>query len=104
MTQLLTWFLLLSLVLNTTLPPSLVHAREAAATGGTSAQSTAALARPGQSMTLLPDGRWLLLGGEGATGPQARASLWDPHTETMTLVEPLLRARTGHSATVLPDG
>src|SRR5204863_3857668 len=81
MTQFLTWSLLLTFVLNTMLPPALVHALEASATKGTSAQAAAALARPGQSLTLLPDGRWLLVGGDGPNGPQARASLWDPHSE-----------------------
>ena len=32
----------------------------------------------GQSATLLPDGRWLMLGGLGATGPMGKAAIWDP--------------------------
>ncbi len=97
--------LLLTVVAQTAVPPSLLQSFVAhAAAAETNQPSSPFLARPGQSMTLLPDGRWLLLGGEGPTGPQARASLWDPHNETMTLLESLLRARTGHSATALPDG
>jgi RHS repeat-associated protein len=59
----------------------------------------------GQSATLLPDGRWLVLGGEGPSGPLASASLWDPRTQTLTLLSSgLLQARAGHTATILPDG
>ncbi len=97
--------LLLTVVVQTVVPPSLLLSFVAhAAAAETNQHSSPLLARLGQSMTLLPDGRWLLIGGEGPTGPQARASLWDPHSETMTLLEPLLRTRTGHSATALPDG
>jgi RHS repeat-associated protein len=60
---------------------------------------------PGQSVTLLPDGRWLLVGGQGAQGPLGTASIFDPETTTTTPVtQPLLQARAGHTATVLADG
>ncbi|MBI3302592.1 MAG: Ig-like domain-containing protein, partial [Deltaproteobacteria bacterium] len=59
----------------------------------------------GQTSTLLPDGRWLFLGGEGPSGPLATATLWDPHTATLTTVAHSLQfPRAWHSATVLPDG
>src|SRR5437762_13221262 len=35
-------------------------------------------ALPGQSQTLMPDGRILLLGGEGANGPANTLALQDP--------------------------
>src|SRR5215218_10478469 len=37
--------------------------------------------QPGQSATLLPDGRTLLIGGEGANGPLATVSIRDPRTQ-----------------------
>lgn len=60
---------------------------------------------PGQTATLLPDGRWLFVGGEDDTGPLAKAIVWDPTQETVTPLDPAPRhARAWHSATVLPDG
>jgi RHS repeat-associated protein len=60
---------------------------------------------PGQSATLLPDGLWLLAGGEGAGGtPQAAASVWNPNTNQYVLLDPLSRPRAWHTASVLPDG
>src|SRR6059036_1278585 len=35
--------------------------------------------RPGQSATQLPDGRWLIVGGEGV---ERNAVVWDPQTGT----------------------
>ncbi len=58
--------------------------------------------RPGQSATQLPDGRWLLLGGEG---DGANAAIVERTANTVTtLAARLHRARSGHSATLLPDG
>ncbi len=60
---------------------------------------------PGQSATLLPDGRWLLLGGEGGTGVSGTAEIKDDRTGAATqLSTGLQRPRAGHSATLLPDG
>lgn len=60
---------------------------------------------PGQSRTLLPDGHWLLLGGEGDHGTTASAALFDPTTSAITkLPNGMSQARTWHTATVLPDG
>src|SRR5205823_6554060 len=39
---------------------------------------------PGQSVTMLPDGRWLFVGGEGADGRQARIE--DPQTGRVLLM------------------
>lgn len=60
---------------------------------------------PGQSVTLLPDGRWLLLGGEGGAGVTGAAEIKDYRTGAATRLPAGLRTpRAGHSATLLPDG
>lgn len=67
--------------------------------------SQASASVPGESATVLPDGRWLLLGGEGAEGPLATASLRDPQSGAVTILpNGLLHPRAWHTATVLPDG
>jgi RHS repeat-associated protein len=57
----------------------------------------------GQSATLLPDGTWLLIGGEG---PESRfQKIWDPNSGTETVLSSTLQhARSWHTATLLPDG
>lgn len=60
---------------------------------------------PGQSSTVLPDGLWLLTGGESLGGPQSTVAIWNPSTGTTTeLGVSLQSARAWHTATVLPDG
>jgi len=59
---------------------------------------------PGQTVTLLPDGRWLLIGGQGSQGPLATVTIQDPGTGSTTALPPLRQPRAGHSATVLPEG
>jgi RHS repeat-associated protein len=61
---------------------------------------------PGQSATLLPDGRWLLVGGQLANGRLlSTAEIWDARSGVTTLLSNELRhARAYHSATALPDG
>jgi RHS repeat-associated protein len=60
---------------------------------------------PGQSKTLLPDGRWLLIGGERLGGFSGAASIWQPGTGSATqLSSTLNRPRAWHTATTLPDG
>ncbi len=61
---------------------------------------------PGQSATQLPDGRWLLLGGNGeGQVPTADAAIVGRgKTESEPLKSKLKYARSGHSATLLPDG
>src|ERR1043166_2899550 len=62
-------------------------------------------AKDGTSVTLLPSGKWLLLGGQQAGIPRSDAWLFDPETRQVTpLAFYLLIARTGHTATVLPNG
>jgi len=64
---------------------------------------TAPQTAPGQSATLLPDGRWLLVGGEGELASQAQ--LLDSQSgERTVLAAHLNTPRTSHSATLLPDG
>lgn len=63
------------------------------------------LATNGQSATFLPDGRWLLLGGEREGRVVADGRIVDPATnQSLPLQNPMLHARSGHTATVLPDG
>jgi hypothetical protein len=59
---------------------------------------------PGQTATMLPDGRWLILGGQGAQGPTTAAGIYDAHTGATTTLPTLQPARAWHSATVMPDG
>lgn len=60
---------------------------------------------PGQSATLLPDGRWLLIGGQSENGPSALALIMDMNKDkTTTLRSQLQYPRAWHTATLLPDG
>src|SRR5215217_1303734 len=69
------------------------------------ARVQAASLLPGQTLTLLPDGRSLLIGGESASGPQDAIAISDPRTgEPVPLKTRLYQARAWHSATMLPDG
>src|SRR4029077_15171340 len=59
----------------------------------------------GQTATSLPDGRALLIGGQGSDGPQSSVFISDPRThEIAPLSRGLYQARAWHSATMLPDG
>ena len=61
--------------------------------------------RPGQSTTVLPDGRLLLLGGTEGTRVLSEALIVDPVTNRVArLPLGMMHARSGHTATVLPDG
>src|SRR5947207_2588332 len=70
-----------------------------ASSGGSSPPSGA----PGQSVTLLPSGNVLFVGGEGTDGPIASAWLWTPSVG-MAVVATLNAPRAWHSATMLPNG
>ena len=59
----------------------------------------------GQTSTLLPDGRWLTIGGEGKDGLLAGVGVKDQRTGTLHSVPGKLHyARAWHTATLLPDG
>ena len=60
----------------------------------------------GQSATLMPDGKWLLIGGLGEDGiPVATVKVFDPQSKQATsLPNSLLQPRAAHSATLLADG
>jgi hypothetical protein len=67
-------------------------------------QSAGPSLAPGQTMTLLPDGRSLILGGWGSRGATGTAFIYDPRSSQTTVLAPISPARAWHSATVLPDG
>ncbi len=70
----------------------------------------AASSRSQHTATLLPDGRVLVVGGiavasDGApAAPVATAEIYDPQTNTWVSAGSLSLARSGHTATMLPDG
>ena len=69
------------------------------------ARVQAASLLPGQTATLLPDGRSLLIGGETQNGPQDLTSITNTRTgQPVPLKSKLTRPRAWHSATMLPDG
>jgi hypothetical protein len=75
---------------------------------GTS-QAVAAVAEPvgvGSSLTLLPDGRVLVLGGSLAAGGEllATAQIVDPSRDIVERTGSLIRARQGHAAVLSRDG
>lgn len=81
----------------------------AAASGASNAHAFAYPAAPaasrGQSATLLPDGRWLLLGSESKNGKTVTiATFISSDGRSQVVRDQLFTARTGHSATLLPDG
>lgn len=60
---------------------------------------------PGQTATLLNDGRWLLVGGEDSTGAAQRVAVFDAQTGVTTAaVGSLIVPRAWHTSTMLPDG
>ena len=59
----------------------------------------------GTSATLMPDGRFLILGGEDLDGRVAATYMRDASTGTKTpLSQKLLQPRAWHTATLLPNG
>lgn len=83
---------------------SLGHARDAEA-GAALARSVATTSLSGESRTLLADGRWLVVGGEGAGhAPTDTISVEDPTTGSAVVIAHLGTPRAWHSASVLPTG
>jgi len=64
--------------------------------------------RSGHTATLLPDGKVLVVGGvhsiEHSIEPVASAELYDPESGTWSATQGLVEPRSGHSATLLPNG
>lgn len=57
------------------------------------------------SMTLLPNGTWLIAGGVNATNdPQPTCELYDPVLDVFTPANPMATPRMGHTATLLANG
>jgi hypothetical protein len=68
------------------------------------ATGSMAAARVGHTATVLPDGRVLVVGGDGPVGEAAEAELWDPRTNAFSPAGRLAHPRMGHAATLLLDG
>ena len=61
-------------------------------------------ARSGHTATLLPNGRVLLAGGSGVSGPLASTEIYDPATGRFTAGAAMGTARSGQSAVTLHGG
>ncbi len=61
--------------------------------------------RSHHTATLLPDGRVIVIGGEGLSGaPLDTVELFDPESETWSGLPELPEARSNHTTTLLEDG
>jgi len=74
-----------------------------------SAAGTLVSPRDQETATTLPDGTILIVGGMGGTGTTigpslASAEIYDPATGTSTPTGAMMTPRSGHTATLLPDG
>src|SRR5213594_2307190 len=59
----------------------------------------------GEATVQLPDGRWLIVGGHGPSGPLADVKIVESgRSESRVLASRLHEARAQHAATVLADG
>ena len=78
------------------------------ATGHWTATGSLGAAREFHTATLLSNGKVLIAGGEHFTNdnfvPLASAELYDPATGVWTPTDSLATARSGHTATLLPNG
>jgi hypothetical protein len=80
--------------------------------GAWSATESMTAARINHTATLLPDGRVLVTGGGGSEdesacqchAPLGSAEAYDPATGTWSATASMTADRTGHTATLLPDG
>jgi hypothetical protein len=76
-------------------------------TGKFSRTGSMTTARYGHTATLLPNGLVLIAGGDapGSTvGPVQTAELYDPKTGEFRATGSMVEARSGHTATLLPNG
>lgn len=62
------------------------------------------VARRGHTMTALPDGRVVVIGGENENGAVAEAELLDSAATSLIVTSRSVTARSRHSATLLGDG
>jgi len=74
------------------------------ATGEFTPTGSLAEARLFPTVTLLHDGRVLVVGGVGEGGVLASAEVWDPATASFSPTGSLPEPRIDHTATLLPDG
>jgi hypothetical protein len=74
------------------------------ATGRFSRTGYMTTARVGHTATMLPDGRVLIVGGDGPSGPLASAEVYDPATGKFSPTGRMAMVRTDHTATLLPNG
>ena len=73
--------------------------------GDVASEALPPVPRLGQSVTILPDDSWLLLGGGDRGGSAQRATIINGKTGARSELQTAMRyARTGHTATLLPDG
>ncbi len=75
-----------------------------AASLGWSTSAPLASARGSHTATLLPNGKVLVAGGDGATGMLASTELYDAATGAWASTGSLAQARSSHTATLLPGG
>ena len=122
MKKLTTCSLVLTLTALMAFQPIVALALTEASTAGASPRSTKLIPPPtpprparaakaqngelsGQTSTLLPDGRLLIVGGQDNDGPKATIAISDPRSgEVVPLPFVLREARAWHSATMLPNG
>ena len=85
------------------LPSGILRAQAA---GQATPSANAPKTLPGETVTLLPDGTELLLGGEAQNGSvSTAAAIFDPSTSQLApLASSLHQARAWQTSTVLPDG
>lgn len=89
-------------------PPVTTPSRITRNVGRLSPALSMTVGRAAHTATLLPDGSVLLAGGFRSQGtseiPIASAELYDPRTNTFTPTGDMNVARSGHTATLLPNG
>jgi RHS repeat-associated protein len=91
------------LALSLMMRPVLVSAEDSPRSPVPSPAGQPIVSVAGQSMTLLPDGRWLRVGGVGEQGALGIIQVeHDGVTDTLPIA--LSHPRSGHTATVLPNG
>lgn len=68
------------------------------------AKGKMSIKRVSHTATLLANGKVLIVGGWSNRLPEQSAEIYNPETETFTVIGNSLRRRSGHSATLLDDG